>query len=238
MKVLVTRSEPDASDFADLCRAHGLDPIIAQVMEIRIHEKRVDLAGAGALAFTSANGVRAFAANETRRDLPVFAVGAVTADAAKAAGFKNVNAADGDVESLAHHIGAERDKAAKGVLHIAGEDRAGDLVALLRAAGIGAHRLTLYEAASLKALPDEVVRLLKNDPPEWVTFFSPRTARLFVELAEAVNAASRFGDMRAACLSDAVAEAAGNNWRERRVAPERSAESLVRLIAANGGAHA
>lgn len=238
MRVLVTRAEPDASAFADLCRDHGLDPVIAPIMEIEIFKKPVDLAGAGALAFTSANGVRAFAANEARRDVPVFAVGAVTAEAAKAAGFKDVSAAEGDVDSLARHIGAERGKAGQGILHIAGADRAGDLVALLRAAGIGAQRLTLYEAKAVKSLPDETSRLLKTDPPEWVTFFSPRTARLFLQLAADAGAAGRLSDIRAACLSDAVADVAGEIWRERRVAPERSAESLVEMIAAGGSARA
>jgi len=238
MRVLVTRAEPDASAFAALCREHGLTPVMAPVTAIETYEKPVDLAGIGALAFTSANGVRAFAANEARRDMPVFAVGAVTAEAAKAAGFKDVAAADGDVESLARHIGAERDKADQGVLHIAGADRAGDLVALLKGEDIESRRLTLYEARPVRSLPDDVTQRIKTDPPEWASFFSPRTARLFLQLARAAHATGRLSEIRAACLSGAVAAAAGGKWRERRVAPDKTAESLVEMIADDRGARA
>ncbi|WDI32939.1 uroporphyrinogen-III synthase [Hyphococcus flavus] len=232
MRVLVTRAEPGASVFADLCRANGHTPVLAPVMEIEIYQQPVDVSGAGALAFTSANGVRAFAANEERRDLVVFAVGAVTAEAAVAAGFKNIKVAEGDVQSLAAHIEAERAMASNGVLHIAGDDRAGDLVALLASAGIRAERLTLYKARALKALPAGTATMIKTNPPEWASFFSPRSARLFLELAESAGVNSALKSMNAACLSEAVADAAGDIWRKKLVSPGRNAESLVKMIAA------
>ncbi len=240
-RVIVTRPEPDAAAFADLCRAHGLDPVLSPVMTIEIESAPVDLSGdladAGTLAFTSANGVRAFAAKATMRDLPVFAVGAVTAEAAKAAGFENVQAAGGDVDSLAAHIASEKELAGKGVLHIAGENRAGDLVALLEKHGIPARRRTLYRAVPAEALTEAATAALKDEKADlWVGLFSPRTARLFVALAERAGLAAALGRTRAACLSEAVAEAAGEGWAARPAAPERSAESLVALMTAQARA--
>ena len=49
-----------------------------------------DLRPYRALAFTSANGVRAFAGKSTERNLPAYAVGERTAVALRAAGFTPV----------------------------------------------------------------------------------------------------------------------------------------------------
>ncbi len=238
MRVLVTRAEPDASSFAELCRAHGLTPILAPLMNIDIYEQPVDLADVSALAFTSANGVRAFAANEGSRRLPIFAVGEVTAKAARDAGFYNIRPAGGDVESLTDCIASERELSPGALLHLAGEDRAGDLVTMLAARGIKARRQTLYKAQAINVLPVGVSALLKADPPEWASFFSPRTAKLFLALAKDAGVADRLKYISAACLSDAVAAAAGDGWRAKCVAHERTAASLVKMITVDGAPRA
>ena len=235
--VIVTRPEPDASAFADLCRAHGLEPVLSPVMTIQHDSASADLSGVGALAFTSANGVRAFAATCGERNLPVFAVGKVTGEAARAAGFSDIYAADGDAQSLADHIASENAIVAKGLLHIAGEDRAGDLIALLAERGISARRQTLYRALPATRLSDGAVAALKDESQSvWVSLFSPRSARLFVALAERAGLRDTLGRLRAACLSAAVAEAAGPDWAGAATAPDRTAQSLVALIAAQARA--
>jgi len=59
------------------------------------------LTGIAALAFTSRNGVAAFAALSDDRSLPVFTVGDATAEAARTAGFAAVRSAAGALEDLA-----------------------------------------------------------------------------------------------------------------------------------------
>lgn len=229
---IVTRPEPDATSFAALCRARGVRPILSPLMTVRVLAAPVDLSDTSAIAFTSANGVRAFAENCAVRDLPVFAVGSATAKAAREAGFSDVRAAGGDVERLASHIASETANSRRRVLHIAGETRAGDLAAMLEARGISARRQTLYSAAPAEALPAAAIDAVREPAGDlWVSLFSPRTARLFVALAERAGLREAFGGLRAACLSEAVAEAAGDGWKSVSVAPERCAESLVALIA-------
>ncbi len=235
MRVLVTRAEPDGQIFADQLRAAGFDPILAPVMRIEIARAEIDLNGIGALAFTSANGVRAFAANCARRDLPVFAVGSVTAEAATASGFPNVSAAGGDVGSLANHIASESAVTGNGLLHVAGEDRAGDLVALLAEKNIAARRQTLYRAAPIETLSPAVIAIMAQESGLWVTLFSPRTATLFLELADRAGLTPRLAVMRAACLSEAVAAAAAPiRWAGVGVARDRTAAGILELLAAQG----
>ena len=63
-RIWVTRAEPGASATAGRLRALGLDPLVSPVLEVRPLEAAIDTDGAAALAFTSANAVRAFAARE------------------------------------------------------------------------------------------------------------------------------------------------------------------------------
>ena len=238
MRALVTRPEPDASAFAALCRENGIEPVMAPLMEIRIDRKTVALGGVAAVAFTSANGVRAFAANTPARALAAFAVGPATAAAARAAGFDLVHAAGGDVGSLVQLIGRHRGAFAGAVLHVAGTDRAGDLVGGLRAAGLPAERVVLYAARPAQSLPAAAAAALAEEtPPAWAALFSPRTATLFASLVRGAGLEDRLRHVRAACLSDAVADAARVvSWKCVDVAASRHADSLINLMIRKDGA--
>lgn len=232
MKTLITRPEPDASIFAGSCRAAGLETVIAPLMEAVFPEAAVDLQGVGALAFTSANGVRAFAKASDWRDAPVFAVGAATALAARDCGFREAQAADGDVESLAALIARLWKQTGGDVLHIAGTHLAGDLAGLLAGAGVPARRQTLYEMRAASVLPDAArLALTGPSPADWAAFFSPRTGRLFVELVKAAGLEASLKGVAAVCLSGAVADALeALTWKDMRIAKSREAGAMIEAM--------
>jgi uroporphyrinogen-III synthase len=146
--VWITRAEPGATATAARLRVLGFEPVIAPLIETRPLPAKPDLAGVAALAFTSAAGVAAFAAVCATRDLPVFAVGEVTAAAAHDAGWTEVTCADGDVAALARLITAERPRIAGAVLHAGAAAPAGDLVGALTRAGLSARFLAVYETVA------------------------------------------------------------------------------------------
>ena len=84
MRILLTRPESEIARFATQLEAQGVEPIAAPLLRI---EPVVTLPPVPehvqALLFTSANGVRAYADLAAARDLPVFAVGDATAEAAR-----------------------------------------------------------------------------------------------------------------------------------------------------------
>src|ERR1700760_3247119 len=91
LKIWITRAQPGADATAERVRLMGHEPIIAPLLAVKLAPGvDVSLSGVAALAFTSANGVRAFADLSGERAIRVFAVGAATAEAAKAAGFRLV----------------------------------------------------------------------------------------------------------------------------------------------------
>ena len=106
--VWVTRALPAAH--ATAARVGALD--FAAIVEPVICRRALPFdpagaEGAAALAFTSAAGVRAFAAASPVRDLPVFTVGDATAAAARACGYADVRSAEGDVAALDRLLAAE-----------------------------------------------------------------------------------------------------------------------------------
>ena len=126
----------------------GFEPVVAPLLAIRpIPQKAPDLSGIAALAFTSRNGVDAFAALSTDRSLPVFAVGDATAAAASAAGFLHVRSAAGALDDLSRLLasGTPGPVLAPGAL-----EPAGDLAALLGGAP-ELRPLPVYEAFETRA---------------------------------------------------------------------------------------
>lgn len=237
-RILITRPRIDAEPLAATLADHGIDSLIEPLMQAElILQAKDDLAAAlsvaQALVATSANGVRAFAAMEPRRDVAVCAVGDATAAAARSAGFQLVEAAGGDVDQLAAMIIARRDPNRGPLLHIAGTISAGDLAGALAGAGFDYRRIVLYRMAPAPALSAAVRQALARRTLSGVALYSPRTARIFADLITAAAATQACRDLRAYCLSANVAAEAGRlPWVATVIAARPEQTSLVEAILA------
>ena len=190
-RVWITRTQPQADATAARLLALGFEPVVAPVLVTRpVADAGVDLSGVEALAFTSATGVRAFAGLSPARDLPVFAVGSATAEAARTAGFDDVQIGGGDVHALVAAILA----ATPGrVLNPTARAPAADLTALLAAHGVSASSIVVYETVPTEeAAPVDIDALLVH---------SPRAARIVADLISSARAAA----LRAFVISEAAA---------------------------------
>jgi uroporphyrinogen-III synthase len=227
-RIWVTRASPGAEATAARLAAMGLAPLVAPLLEVRDLSPEVDLDGVAALAFTSVNGVAAFARLHGDRDRPVFAVGDRTARAASEAGFMAVASADGDVEALAALILREAARLDGALLHPSALEPAGDLVSRLAATGVRARRLAVYETVDRDPSPAILAGL---DDLEAVLLHSPRAARVLVPwLAERPAP-----HLRALCLSPTVARPLGDLVQARRLgcvtsAPHPNETALLDLL--------
>lgn len=193
--VWITRARPGALATADRVAALGFTPLIDPLLAVETLDVQLDLSHAAALAFTSANGVEAFARLSDERGLPVFAVGKATARAAHGAGFVSVSSADGDVEDLCDLIVRG---AAGPVLWAGAQEPAGDLVGMLRGCGVMARGVAVYE--TIERAPSEVI-LARLDAPLTALLHSPRAARILAAMLRERSAPT----LRVLCLSQAVA---------------------------------
>ena len=206
MRLLVTRPVADAQALAAELEARGHSVICAPVIEIVTNsDAALELKNEKGLAFTSANGVRAFGPfAPVARQMRAYAVGPQTAAALAAIGFTNVHIAGGDVVSLANTI---TDDCPEGpILHISGRDQAGDLVATLKAAGCAARRAVLYEARAATSLPPTAVVALRDKALDGVILYSKRSAEIFYRLAGAASLDASVP--QAFCLSAGVGDIA------------------------------
>lgn len=179
-KIWITRAQPGADATAARVRALGHTAVTRPLLAVQpLSGVQVDLSGVGALAFTSANGVRAFADLSKARNLKVFAVGAATAAAAKAAGFRQVLSADGDVEALAEGISGRRREIHGIVLHPGAAEPAGDLAGLLAEQGVEARGLALYDTAPVAFSEADLAEL---EGVEIALLHSPKAAEALAAL--------------------------------------------------------
>ena len=207
MRILVTRPLEDGIEIAARLAERGHQALLAPLLEPRFHdgpmlEEGTELDQVQALLASSANGIRAFIRRSARRDLPVFAVGPQTAQEALKAGFGDVRSADGDAKALAE--AAQRWASPQGVLlHICAQDAPGTLAESLGARGYEVRRCSLYEIEPAKSLSPEAIDALRTGALEAAMFFSPRTARIFGALADALP----IQRLTAFCISPATAQA-------------------------------
>ncbi len=231
MRVLVTRPREDAAALVAALEARGHEAILEPLLTITLREDVDWPAGheaAQALLITSANGVRAFAALDPRRGLPVYAVGDASAASARELGFTDVASAAGNVDDLAALVMGKLDPADGPLLHPAAGKLAGDLQGALTAAGFAVLRAVLYDAAMATALTEDCTRALNAGLIDVATFFSPRTAAAFASLVAAADLLQDCRKVTALCLSQAVAaQISGLSWRRLAVAVRPEQDALL-----------
>lgn len=217
MRVWVTRAQPGADRTAERLTTLGFTPVVVPLLEIRPLDVTLDLSGVQALAFTSLNGVAAFAARSAERSLPVFTVGDATARGAREAGFVAVRSAAGDLTALADLI--RREAPGRSILHLSAAEPAGDLT------------LAVGDAAAIRSIA--IYGALETGtcaPAAWdaVLVHSPRAARALA-LAGVVP-----GRVAATISPAAAAPLIDLGFAEIRVAPTPTETALLAALGKPG----
>lgn len=178
--LLLTRPLAQSRRFAQDLSEGGaeIETIISPVMDIRCSGAAPDLQAYSGVIFTSENGVRCAAAPADRR-VPAYCVGPRTAQAAQDAGFA-AHEFGPDAEAL---VAAILQAGTPGpLLHLRGKHARGAVAKRLESAGLQCAERVLYDQVardpSLAALT-----ALAGERPLVVPLFSPRSARLFGQVA-------------------------------------------------------
>ena len=213
MAVLVTRPLPDGETTAADLRARGIQAITAPMLRFEPFGFRNDDVAYGGVLVTSVNALRAVEsalAGSSLLKLPLFAVGERTAAAARAAGFAEVVAGEGDAAALRdlviENAKAKKLKKAKPLLYLAGEELARDLAGELANKGFEVVTQITYRMVPAKSLPGEVVDGFAAGRIEAVLHYSRRSARAFVDAARAGGVEISALSLPQCCISPAVAE--------------------------------
>jgi uroporphyrinogen-III synthase len=209
-QLLLVRPEPGLSASAARARQAGLDVIACPLFRIEPLEWKLPrLNDYDGLLLTSANAPRCGGSKLSGlKSLPVYAVGAVTADAARAAGLKVEMVGEGDLTDLLAKLPVEIR-----LLHLAGDEH--------READTGHEidRRIIYRSGPIgqPGLPpiDGLV----------VAVHSPRAGARLAELEDQRDRTA------IAAISVAAANATGGGWERIEVAERPNDSSLLALAA-------
>jgi uroporphyrinogen-III synthase len=213
MAVLVTRPHPDDESTATALRGRGYEVLQAPMLRFEPVAFHDDMdARYSAVIVTSASAVRGIAHHlkgHRLLELPLFAVGEHTADAARRAGFTHVISANGDAASLRDlvlaRVKAKELKKASTLLYLAGADLARDLAGELGDSGLRVVTQTTYRMVPVGSLPREVCDAFAANRIEAVLHYSRRSARAFLDAARAGGVEISALSIPQCCISAAVA---------------------------------
>src|SRR4051812_30011613 len=207
MRMLITRPEEDAKPLAEMLRHRGHETVLSPLMKIRFCDgPAIPLNGFQAVVATSANAIRALQRRTTRRDVPLFAVGPHTTEAALAAGFADVRQGLGDAKALAIFVREAADPASGLLLWVAGRDRTAEFADALTAYGFEVQTQALYAAEEVAALTGEATAALSAERIDAILLFSPRSASVFAKVVQNQGLLNGCRRMVALCMSQEVAQ--------------------------------
>lgn len=202
--VLVTRPEPGLASTSEALQRQGWEAIACPMLEIQTYEP-IAVTDCAAVALTSANALAAL--KNWPRDRLMVTVGAKTAEHARAMGFSNVHAADGDAEALLEFC-RRHNLTGQSLMLACGKGYGLDL-----AVALGASRIDAYAVTKRQALTDAARDALLSDRVEGVVLYSGKTAEAFMEALGAPERSALSG-VRAFCLSEAIAaRLTEKDWR-------------------------
>jgi uroporphyrinogen-III synthase len=205
VRLLVTRPEPDGERTAASLRARGHEVTLAPLLRIDAVDFELPGGPLSAVVMTSANAARAIARHprrETLTALRAFTVGRHTAEAARAAGFREVHCADGDKDDLAALLRARRGEHPAPLLYLAGEDRAGDLAT----SGVPMLTAVVYRAVKVERFAPPVAAALARGALDGVLHFSRRSAQAYLDCAARAGILERALAPVHFCLSRQVSQ--------------------------------
>jgi uroporphyrinogen-III synthase len=212
-RVLVLRPEPGASATLRRARERELEAVSIPLFEVEpVEWDSPEASGFDGLLLTSANALRHGGEGlQELRGLPVYAVGATTAEAAREAGFDVASTGNSGVERLLGSIEPDLK-----LLHLSGEDRRDTPGARQHIEAITVYRARAVENVDICGAAGAVALI-----------HSPRAGRRFAELVERSSLDKSL--IRIAAISQEAADAVAEGWSAVDAANTPTDDALLAL---------
>ncbi|NBX73630.1 MAG: uroporphyrinogen-III synthase [Alphaproteobacteria bacterium] len=229
--VLLTRPMPAAASTIDALKQRGFVVYHQPLLHLApTHAPRPEGVRADAIIITSQNSFCFWHPPHDLCEVPCYIVGQKTAEAAAAAGFKNIAAIAEDGDVLAKKIVATY-SAPRHFLWVGGEHRTAEPLTSLQEKNHIVHTWPVYSATMVTEWDDEMITLWAQPPWQAVLLYSARTAEALVRGLSAIHQQQQCRGMMAFCLSPAVARAAGVlAWQKVLTPAQPEEEKLLQLL--------
>jgi uroporphyrinogen-III synthase len=230
--VLITRPVNDRSEsFAAALKDHGLTSHHAPLFSYTpVETPEIDRIYQ-AILVTSAQAFTDLKITHDGLETPIYCVGETTAQAARAFGFQTIICADGTAKNLASlALKKLTSSDTRPVLYLRGEHIAFPMQKYFK--GITVEERITYTTQEIGVLSDDLQTALKNQNIGAITFFSARTAQIFMNLVEKYDLSRTLEHVFALCLGESVLECPNINnsvWKEVYVSKTPDQNGMITL---------
>lgn len=233
MNVLVTRPAPDDEETAIELQALGFTPVKDPVLRIEPREwLSPDWEKIDGIIISSKNALAGFAGHAMPKHKPYFVVGERTALALRKMGLIHVTGTVERSDDIPALINLQHKPGEGRFVHLTAPHTHNAFYDVLRAEGFSIEPTVIYEAVAATALQAQTIAAIKNGTVNVALFYSARSAEIFVELASKAGISKKLQQIRAVCLSEAVADSCQRNlWQRVDVAKRPTQKHLLECLA-------
>lgn len=198
--------------------------------DVRMEVEHALLKDPDAIIITSKHGVQALALLTEIRDMFLLCVGEATANIASQLGFDRVSVTGETVDHLIDYVLDCYDEESN-FLYISGEHINTDLSEALSVRAMNVERIVTYEAIASESLSDTIIEQIKRGQIDGLTFFSSRSAQIFIALAGKAGIENFLKKTDTFALSEAVADTLSSiKWQGIYSADKATLASMVSCI--------
>ena len=183
MHILFTRPLEDSHEL--ILKFQSLGHNVSHLPLIEIEGIKIDLVNFSdfkGIIFTSSNAIKYLDINNIDKKINCFCVGTATEKKARAAGFQNVFAAEGNVNNLKELILQNFDISEGKLLYVSGEIISDNLDEQLISKGYSVERVINYKANPIIKYDENFMENLKSKMPEIVYIYSQNSAINFLKV--------------------------------------------------------
>lgn len=233
MKVLVTRPHPDDEETAHDVAALGFAPMKDPVLRVEPRDwLSPDWDNIDGIIISSKNALTGFAGHAMPKHKPYYVVGERTAQALRKMGLIHVTGTVERSDDLPALINLQHKPGEGRFVHLTAPHTHNAFYDVLRREGFIVEPIVIYEAVAATALQPQTIAALKNGEIGIALFYSARSAEIFIELAAKAGVAKKLKQVRALCLSDAVADSCQRDlWAAIDVAKRPTQKHLLECLA-------
>jgi len=205
MHILFTRPLEDSHEL--ILKFQSLGHNVSHLPLIEIEGIKIDLVNFSdfkGIIFTSSNAIKYLDIKNIDKKINCFCVGTATEKKARAAGFQNVFAAEGNVDNLKELILQNFDISEGKLLYVSGEIISDNLDEHLISKGYSVERVINYKANSIIKYDENFIENLKSKMPEIVYIYSQNSAINFLKVIKNYQLESLWMNTNLMCIGEKV----------------------------------
>ena len=203
MHILLTRPLEDCSDLIIKFKKLGHSVSHLPLIKIKKMEyEEINFNDFSAIIFTSSNSIKNLKLDNINKTLKCFCVGSTTEKLARASGFQNVIAADGNVRALKELILQNHEKKDGKILYVSGELISYNLEKELRKEGYEIMRIINYSVEHNDEIKDDLIEELKKNIPDIVYVYSENSSKSFLNIIKKYQLIDSWMNTNLMCIGE------------------------------------